>query len=157
MTKKENDFGGDIIVSGLLVSDDKNFDLNLVSLSDLREHHTELSTTILKERQTIKVNCKKELVYWHICQMFGDVTIIQDDENITGENIVKNEKQETKSREDKKLILQITGDVHVTLVESVAIVEWTQGLVTDTIADSVVAILMAVDSAPASVRMSSHH
>ena len=103
MTKKENDFGGDIIVSGLLVSDDKNFDLNQVSLSDLREHHTELSTTILKERQTIKVNCKKELVYWHICQMFGDVTIIQDDENITGENIVKNEKQETKPREDKKI------------------------------------------------------
>ncbi|KAK5781205.1 cleavage polyadenylation factor subunit YSH1 PWA37_002138 [Arxiozyma heterogenica] len=157
MIKPENNFDKEIIVSGLLVSDDKNFDLNLVSLSDLREHHTELSTTILKERQTLKINCKKELVYWHICQMFGDITILQDDENITGETIVKNQKQENKSKEDKKLILQIMGDIHVTLVESVAIVEWTQGLVTDTIADSVVAILMSVDSAPTSVKMSSHH
>lgn len=157
MIKPENNFDKEIIVSGLLVSDDKNFDLNLVSLSDLREHHTELSTTILKERQTLKINCKKELVYWHICQMFGDITILQDDENITGKTIVKNQKQENKSKEDKKLILQIMGDIHVTLVESVAIIEWTQGLVTDTIADSVVAILMSVDSAPASVKMSSHH
>lgn len=155
--KNENNSDKEIIVSGLLVSDDKNFDLNLVSLSDLREHHTELSTTILKERQTLKINCKKELVYWHICQMFGDITILQDDENITGETIIKDEKQEIKSKEDKKLVLQIMGDIHVTLVGSVAIVEWTQGLVTDAIADSVVAILMSVDSSPASVRMSSRH
>lgn len=147
----------DIIVSGLLVSDNKNFDLNLVSLSDLREHHTELSTTILKERQTVKINCRKELVYWHICQMFGDLTVIQDDENVAGEIAAKLEKKNTQLNEEKKLILQIMGDIRLILVGSIAIVEWTQGLVTDTIADSVVAILMSVDSAPASVKMSSHH
>ncbi|MCG8711177.1 hypothetical protein JHU04_004578, partial [Brenneria sp. 4F2] len=44
--------GEEIVVSGILVSDEKNFDLNLVSLTDLREHHNELSTTVLRERQT---------------------------------------------------------------------------------------------------------
>ncbi|CAL9738399.1 endoribonuclease Ysh1p [Monosporozyma servazzii] len=155
IVKEETVPDKEVIVSGLLVSDNKNFDLNLVSLSDLREHHTELSTTVLRERQTVKVNCRKELVYWHICQMFGDLTVIRDDENVTGETVSKSEK--IKPNEDKKLVLQIMGDIRLILVGSIAIVEWTQGLITDTIADSVVAILMSVDSAPASVKMSSHH
>lgn len=52
-------------------------------MSDLREHHPELSTTVIRERQTIQVDCKKELIYWHICQMFGDVSVLIDDDNVT--------------------------------------------------------------------------
>ncbi|EDO15858.1 hypothetical protein Kpol_1009p4 [Vanderwaltozyma polyspora DSM 70294] len=141
--------GDDIIVSGILVSDEKNFDLNLVSLSDLREHHSELSTTVLRERQSVQVNCKKELIYWHLCQMFGDITVISDDDNITNTTVKKEESS------NGKLVLQIMGDLRLTVAESVASLEWTQGIISDTVADSIIAILMSVDSSPSSVKMSS--
>lgn len=145
----------EIVVSGILVSDEKNFDLNLVSLTDLREHHTELSTTVLRERQTVHVDCKKELIYWHICQMFGDVGVAIDEDNIT--NRVKKEdvKKEAPEERSGKLVLKIMNDITLTVVDNLAVLEWTQGLISDTVADSVVAILMSVDSSPASVRMSS--
>lgn len=147
----------DIVVSGILVSDEKNFDLNLVSLTDLREHHTELSTTILKERQTVAVNCKPELVYWHISQMFGDVTVLEDTANITMQ--VKDEELEGNSVKSENivdnLVLQVMGDIRISIKNNLAVVEWTQSLISDTIADSIIAIVMSVDSAPASVKMSS--
>lgn len=154
---EENEDGEDIIVSGILVSDEKNFDLNLISLSDLREHHTELSTTILRERQSVTVNCKKELIYWHISQMFGDITVLRDHDNITGQ--IKKKEKESQNIKEGELILQIMGDIKLTIVDNFAVLEWTQGLISDTIADSIIAILMSVDSAPASVKMSSqdHH
>lgn len=151
----------EIVVSGILVSDEKNFDLNLVSLTDLREHHTELSTTVLRERQTVHVDCKKELIYWHICQMFGDVGVIIDEDNVT--NRIKNEdvKKESSNNNTGKLVLKVMSDITLTVVDNLATLEWTQGLISDTVADSIVAILMSVDSSPASVRMSSkscdHH
>lgn len=145
----------EIVVSGILVSDEKNFDLNLVSLTDLREHHTELSTTILRERQTVHVDCKKELIYWHLCQMFGDIRVIVDEENVT--NMVKTETMDEKSQNDKangKLVLKVMNDIKLTVYDNIATLEWTQGLISDTVADSIVAILMSVDSSPASVKMS---
>ncbi|CCC69876.1 hypothetical protein NCAS_0D02950 [Naumovozyma castellii] len=149
----------DIVVSGILVSDEKNFDLNLVSLSDLREHHSELSTTVLRERQTVYVNCRKELIYWHINQMFGDIDVLVDDDNITHSLKPKSEeKTDVKPQETTetgKLVLRIMGDIRLSLVDNTAVLEWTQGLVSDTVADSIIAILMSVDSAPASIKMSS--
>lgn len=152
----------EIVVSGILVSDEKNFDLNLVSLTDLREHHTELSTTVLRERQTVHVDCKKELIYWHLCQMFGDIRVIIDEENVT--NKLKREDADGRISDGKlngKLVLKVMNDIKLTVFDNVATLEWTQGLISDTVADSIVAILMSVDSSPASVRMSSrsceHH
>lgn len=151
----------EIVVSGILVSDEKNFDLNLVSLTDLREHHTELTTTVLRERQTVHVDCKKELIYWHICQMFGDVQVIIDEDDVT--NRIKNDdvKPEFPDGGSGRLVLKIMNDITLTIVDNLATLQWTQGLINDTVADSIVAILMSVDSSPASVRMSSkscdHH
>ncbi|SMN21264.1 similar to Saccharomyces cerevisiae YOR179C SYC1 Subunit of the APT subcomplex of cleavage and polyadenylation factor [Maudiozyma saulgeensis] len=147
----------DIVVSGILVSDEKNFDLNLVSLTDLREHHTELSSTILKERQMISVNCKPELIYWHICQMFGDVAVLEDTENVTIQ-VKKESKEAPKEASEnsiQSLTLQVMGGIKIFIRDGVATVEWTQDLISDTVADSIIAILMSVDSAPASVKMSS--
>ncbi|QLQ82155.1 hypothetical protein HG537_0G04100 [Torulaspora globosa] len=152
----------EIIVSGILVSDEKNFDLNLVSLTDLREHHTELTTTVLRERQTVHVDCKKELIYWHICQMFGDVEVIIDEDDVT--NRIKKDddvKTEFPDGGSGRLVLKIMNDITLTIVDNLATLQWSQGLISDTVADSIVAILMSVDSSPASVRMSSktcdHH
>ncbi|KAL3241169.1 cleavage polyadenylation factor subunit YSH1 [Nakaseomyces bracarensis] len=153
MKDVQKDMDGDgVIVSSILVSDEKNFDLNLVSLSDLREHHPELSTTVIRERQTIQVDCKKELIYWHICQMFGDVAILIDEDNVSNSRDMKPNEKDL-----GKLVLQIMGAIKLTVQSSKATLEWTQGLISDTVADSIVAILMSVDSAPVSVKKSSHN
>lgn len=147
----------DVIVSGILVSDDKNFDLNLVALSDLREHHTELSSTLLKEKQMIAINCKPELIYWHIRQMYGDVAVLEDIDNVTMQLKQDPDRKPSDSIDNDgvKLVLQIIGDIKIFVTDSMATVEWTQDLIGDTVADSIIAILMSVDSAPASVKMSS--
>ncbi|SCU89006.1 LAFA_0E15698g1_1 [Lachancea sp. 'fantastica'] len=155
--KKEN--GEGTIVSGILVSDEKNFDLNLVSLSDLRDYHMDLSTTVLRERQTIHIDCKKELIYWHLCQMFGDMEVVIDDEEITGKT---KEPEKTRSGTNAgELELKIMGDVKLNIIKNIATLEWSQGIMNDTVADSVMAILLSVDSSPVSVKMSSkscnHH
>ncbi|CAI4667018.1 ALI_collapsed_G0039910.mRNA.1.CDS.1 [Saccharomyces cerevisiae] len=146
----------DIVVSGILVSDDKNFELDFLSLSDLREHHPDLSTTILRERQSVRVNCKKELIYWHILQMFGEAEVLQDDDRVTNQEPKVIEESKDNLTNTGKLILQIMGDIKLTIVNTLAVVEWTQDLMNDTVADSIIAILMNVDSAPASVKLSSH-
>lgn len=143
--------GGKVVISGILVSDEKNFDLNLVSLSDLREHHTDLSTTVLKERQTVHVDCKNELIYWHLCQMFGSIDVLVDEEGVTLKN-----SQESNSLISGALVLRIMGDVKLSVADHIATLEWTQNIISDSVADSVVAILMSVDSSPASVKMTSH-
>lgn len=146
---------GETVVSGILVSDEKNFDLNLVSLSDLREHHTDLSTTVLKERQTIHVDCKKELIYWHLCQMFGDIEVLLDDEGVTLLNNLQDKNPKTSDVKSGELELRVMGDIKVSIVRDVATLEWTQGIINDTVADSILAILLSIDSSPASVKLSS--
>ncbi|SCU90554.1 LADA_0F04918g1_1 [Lachancea dasiensis] len=140
------------VVSGILVSDEKNFDLNLVSLSDLRDYHMDLSTTVLRERQTVYIDCKKELIYWHLCQMFGDMEVIIDEEGITHS---KEAPSKANSTSGDELELKIMGDVKLNIIKNIATLEWSQGIMNDTVADSVMAILLSVDSSPASVKISS--
>lgn len=147
--EKRKDTEEETIVSGILVSDEKNFDLNLVSLSDLRDYHMDLSTTVLRERQTIHIDCKKELIYWHLCQMFGDMEVLIDDAGVTHST-------EPKSASSDELEIKIMGDVKLNIIKDVVTLEWSQGIMNDTIADSVMAILLSVDSSPASVKRSSH-
>ncbi|SCU84106.1 LAMI_0C06260g1_1 [Lachancea mirantina] len=153
---KEIDEG--TIVSGILVSDEKNFDLNLVSLSDLRDHHMDLSTTVLKERQSIRLDCRKELVFWHLKQMFGDIEVLIDDAGVTVLHGDAHDKHHdaAKAKESDELELKIMGDIKLNIINDVATLEWSQGLINDTVADSVMAILLSVDSSPASVKLSSH-
>lgn len=140
-----------IFVSGLLVSNEKNFDLDLVSLTDLRDHHSELSTTIIKEKQSVRVDCKKELIYWHLCQMFENVDVVLDEDNITCRNEGKPNYEEKGT-----LILTIMHDIKVTINNFIATLEWTQSVMADMVADSIIGILMSVDSSPASVKKTSH-
>ncbi|AAS54769.2 AGR279Cp [Eremothecium gossypii ATCC 10895] len=140
------------VISGILVSDEKNFDLNLVSLSDLREHHTDLSTTVLKERQTVHVDCRNELIFWHLCQMFGDIEVLVDEEGATLTKVEEDEK----NTKPGQLVVRVMGDIKLSVVDHVATLEWTQNVISDAVADSIVAILLSVDSSPASVKRSSH-
>ncbi|GME75053.1 unnamed protein product [Ambrosiozyma monospora] len=128
------------VVNGVLVQ--KNFDLNLLKVEDLREF-SGLTTTVVKQRQTLRCNANKHLVNWQFTQMFGYVNVNVD--------------------VDQEYTFEVMGSVLITLNEhdGLASVEWQSGMVEDTIADSSIAILMSCDSSPASVKISSqqhdHH
>ncbi|CDK24139.1 unnamed protein product [Kuraishia capsulata CBS 1993] len=121
------------IISGVLVQ--KDFDLNLLKLEDLREY-SGLTTTIVRERQVMKCCAGRQLIHWHLSQMFGYVEMLAD--------------------ELDEYTVRVMDSVIVTLEDKdICTVQWSSGMMTDAIADSVIAILMSVDSSPVSVKMSS--
>ncbi|ODV94451.1 hypothetical protein PACTADRAFT_86613 [Pachysolen tannophilus NRRL Y-2460] len=120
------------LISGVLVQ--KNFDLNLLKIEDLREY-SGLSTCIVKERQTIRCCAGRDLIFWHLSQMFGFIDIKID--------------------EPEEFTIEVMNCINITLETDLCTVQWTSSMVNDTIADSVIAILLSVDSSPASVKISS--
>ncbi|KAH3662360.1 hypothetical protein OGAPHI_005612 [Ogataea philodendri] len=122
------------IVNGVLVQ--KNFDLSLLKIDDLREF-AGLTTTVVRQRQSLRCTATKTLIKWQLTQMFGYIKELVDDE--------------------EEYVAEVMNTVKITLESnhSVVTVEWNSGMVDDTIADSVLAILMSCDSSPASVKISS--
>jgi cleavage and polyadenylation specificity factor subunit 3 len=121
------------IISGVLV--EKDFNLYLVPVSDLREY-TSLTTSIVTERQSIIVDAGPDLIRYHLEQMFGSVDIIDET--------------------DDAITLEVmSGAVRVTHVGNQSTIEWIGNVMNDAIADSTLAVLLSVDSSPASVKLSS--
>ena len=120
------------ILSGVLV--EKDFEISLVGPADLREH-TNLTTSVVRERQTVIVDAGSDLVRYYLEQMFGAVEVLADDADATE--------------------FRVMGAVNVTHEGNQSMIEWEGNAMNDAIADSVLAILLAVDSSPASVKLSS--
>lgn len=121
------------LVNGVLVSN--SFEFNLMKVDDLREL-TNLTTTMLQESQVLRMTCGKDLIFWHLQQMFGYVEVVHDTED--------------------EFELKVMNDVVVTLEQKdICTVLWTSGLINDTVADSIIGILLSIDSSPASVKMTS--
>lgn len=128
-------------LSGVLVS--KDFDLSLLHLQDLHEF-TQLSTSIVKSKISLKIISDILLIKWHLEQMFGFITVIVDD----------NETWECLIMDMIKIVVEknLAKGNYALLVH----VEWiNDNLMADSLADSVVAILYSVDSSPASVKLTS--
>lgn len=128
------------VLSGVIVS--KDFDLNVLQLQDLQDF-TLLSTSIVKSKIDLKINAHISLVEWHLQQMFGQINIINDDE------------------EEWECLIMDMISVLVDRTKSQGtsnymVVEWiNDNLMADSLADSVIAILYSIDSSPASVKMTS--
>ncbi|CCG84330.1 protein of unknown function [Taphrina deformans PYCC 5710] len=122
------------LVSGILVQ--KDFEYKLMAATDLKEEAS-IGTTILKQRQTVHYTAGAELVKWHLRQMFGAL-----------EESIGNDKHE---------VVHVMNMINITIdpKRSRLIVEWESGLLSDSIADAVMCILFAVESSPASVKLTS--
>lgn len=120
------------IISGVLV--EKDFDVNLVNVSDLREYSS-LTTSVVLEKQTVVVDAGADLIRYHLEQMFGNIEILADDAD---------------SSEFK-----VMDSVKVVHEGNLTTIEWVGNVMNDAIADSVLAVLLSVDSSPASVKMTS--
>ncbi|GAV30508.1 hypothetical protein PMKS-004022 [Pichia membranifaciens] len=121
-------------IKGILVQ--KNFDINLLTVDDVRAFTT-LSTTVITLKQSVRCNANRSLVHWQFSQMFGYVKVLLDSEDIYEFEVMES----VRVRHNDKTY--------------VALVEWQCGIMEDTIADTAVAILLSCDSLPASVKLTS--
>ena len=121
------------VISGLLVAKDGSY--TLMAPSDLQEY-TGLSTTTIRQRQRINLDVGWELVRWHVEGMYGSVEAGLDREGHPTMRVMRT------------VDIKQTGEREVTL-------EWMGGSTNDMVADSVLALLMGVDTSPASVKSKS--
>uniref|UniRef100_A0A060T2H7 Endoribonuclease YSH1 n=1 Tax=Blastobotrys adeninivorans TaxID=409370 RepID=A0A060T2H7_BLAAD len=121
------------LVTGVLV--EKDFHLSLLHVNDLREY-SGITTSVVTEKQTVTVDAGPDLVRYHLEQMFGEVEVLSDET-------------------DEILVIMIMNAVRLEHSGNKSTIEWIGNVMTDAIADSVLAVLLSVDSSPASVKMSS--
>lgn len=120
------------IISGVLV--EKDFRLNLIHVSDLREYSS-LATSVVTEKQNVIVNAGPDLIRYHLEQMFGSIEVLLESPDL-----------------NEWLVMD---SVRVSYQDNETTIEWIGTVMNDAIADSVLAVLLSVDSAPTSVKMSS--
>lgn len=136
---EENIVSTGITVSGVLIS--KDFDLNLLQLEDLQEF-TQLTTSTVKSNIKLKIQANISLITWHLEQMMGYINVTHEDDD-TWECLIMDQIYVTIEKTQ-------TADGHL------ATVEWiNNNAMADSLADSVVAVLYSVDSAPLSVKLTS--
>lgn len=127
--EEEEDFKGVIV--------QKDFDLNVMKVDDVREF-TNLTTTVVKQKQILRCNANRNLVQWQLSQMFGFNTIDVD------------------SKPTVKFDIMDIVNVELNEEKGLAYVEWESGMMEDTVADSVIAILLSCDSSLSSVKLTTH-
>ncbi|KAK9355297.1 beta-lactamase-like protein [Lipomyces doorenjongii] len=119
------------IISGILVQ--KNFEMSVMAADDLKEF-SGLTTSSVIQRQSIAVEVSAELIKFHLEQMFGTLK-----DAIVGSGIG----------------YTIMDSVNVFWKPKSIVIEWEGNMLNDAIADSVLAILLSVESSPMSVKISS--
>jgi cleavage and polyadenylation specificity factor subunit 3 len=121
----------DVILNGVLVQ--KDFDMSLIAAEDLREF-AGLDTNVVMQRQTISFHGGLGLLKWHLDQMFGGVI------SETGDG-------------GRKPMFKIMDSVVVIFEEAYLLsINWIGNAMNDTIADAVLAIVLAAESSPASLK-----
>ncbi|CAG8479359.1 5568_t:CDS:10 [Paraglomus occultum] len=125
------------IVTGILVS--KDFQFNIISASDLKEF-SGIATSSILQKQTIGYRASFSLLRYHLEQMFGVLEEIVDNDEVVGLKILG------------VLSLTHTSAKYVTL-------EWLGNSINDVIADSVLTVILNIESSPASVKVTKppHH
>ncbi|CAO3657388.1 unnamed protein product [Mucor hiemalis] len=123
-------------LSGILVV--KDFQLNIMSPEDLNELGG-LITTVVTQRQVVPFNAGIGLLKWHLEMMFGTIV-------------------ETELSEEKGTVLRVSDTIDVKKLSSgpnQVTLEWVGNAMNDMVADSVLAVMLSIDSSPASVKASS--
>ncbi|GAO51751.1 mRNA cleavage and polyadenylation specificity factor complex subunit Ysh1 [Saitoella complicata NRRL Y-17804] len=120
-----------VILSGVLVQ--KDFGMSVMAAEDLREF-SGLVTSIVVEKQRVRFGAGVSLLVFHLEQMFGAVRKELD--------------------EEKRPMFKVMDTVTIRCVEEYELeIEWVGNVMNDSIADAVLAILLGVESSPASVKL----
>ena len=100
-----------------------------------------LITTVVTQRQTVPFHVGISLLKWHLEMMFGTIT------ESALEKVGKNG--------EKGTVLRVFDTIDIKQLEGRAnqlTLEWIGNTMNDMIADSVLAVILSVDSSPASVK-----
>lgn len=127
-------------LAGVVVQNDYQF--NVVSASDL-ETFTNVKLTSLTQRMAVPFRGPWELILWGLRNMWGSIKLSQ--------------LSQTGGKTETPLQQAIVEDA-VTVTRSShlsVVVEWETGNLADMIADAVMAVILQVESSPASVRSTS--
>ncbi|KAK9458107.1 beta-lactamase-like protein [Dipodascopsis uninucleata] len=122
------------ILSGIVVQ--KNFQMSIMAPEDITEF-SELATSTVLQRQIISIEVSIELVKFHLEQMFGSVV------------------KAVQAVQPYELGFIVMDAVTVWCHAKSLVIEWEGNIINDTIADSVLAILLSVDSSPMSIKLTS--
>ncbi|KAG2178190.1 hypothetical protein INT43_003443 [Umbelopsis isabellina] len=134
-------------LSGILVA--KDFQLNVMSPDDLNEFGGGLLTTVVTQRQSVPFRAAFSLLRWHLHMMFGDLH--ETDLSEGSETI------ETKGK-----VIRVLDTVDIKQMDekpNQITLEWVGNAMNDMVADSVLAVILSIESSPASVKAthSPHH
>ncbi|KAG5440228.1 hypothetical protein PCANB_001798 [Pneumocystis canis] len=125
-TPPENDH----IISGIMVQ--KDFQISIMSSDDLKEF-TGLTTSIIMQRQTLSFHASIDVLHYHLEQMFGAI--------------------EDQVDENNNRVFKVMNIVSIKcLQKNIISLEWPGNALNDTIADTVLAIILAAENSPVSVK-----
>ncbi|KAG4305104.1 hypothetical protein PORY_001274 [Pneumocystis oryctolagi] len=120
------------IISGIMVQ--KDFQISIMSSEDLKEF-SGLTTSIIMQRQTLSFHASIDILRYHLEQMFGTI--------------------EDKTNENNNRIFKVMNIVSIKFLQkNIISLEWPGNALNDTIADTVLAIILAAENNPTSIKMS---
>ncbi|KAJ8652014.1 hypothetical protein O0I10_012358 [Lichtheimia ornata] len=127
-------------LNGVIVA--KDFQLNIMSTEDLNELGG-LITTVVTQRQVVPFNAAISLLKWHLEMMFGTVQ--------------ETDLSKVDGSTEKGSVLRVFDTIDIKKLQGAGnqlMLEWIGNAMNDMVADSVLAVILSVDSSPASVKVS---
>ncbi|KAL4934574.1 cleavage polyadenylation factor subunit YSH1 [Aspergillus undulatus] len=153
------------VMAGVLVQN--GFDLSLMAPDDLREYAGLATTTITCKQHITLSSASMDLIKWALEGTFGAIEKIGNDEETKKEEgeDANGEKQPKEEAADEEIPMEepqtylIMGSVIIRYHPRTREVElqWEGNMMNDGVADAVMAVLLTVESSPASVKQSAKH
>ena len=156
----ENEDGDGPLMAGVLVQN--GFDLSLMAPDDLREYAGLATTTITCKQHITLSSASMDLIKWALEGTFGAIEEIGTDEDAKKDDqqSESEEKERMKEEADEEIPMEkpqaylVMGCVVIRYHPRTREVElqWEGNMMNDGIADAVMAVLLTVESSPASVK-----
>ncbi|RDW76725.1 cleavage polyadenylation factor subunit YSH1 [Aspergillus mulundensis] len=148
------------LMAGVLVQN--GFDLSLMAPDDLREYAGLETTTITCKQHITLSSASMDLIKWALEGTFGAIEEIGSDQDAKKED---QEEQDMKEDVDEEIPMEkpqtylVMGCVVIRYHPRTREVElqWEGNMMNDGVADAVMAVLLTVESSPASVKQSAKH
>ncbi|KAL4873783.1 hypothetical protein BDV12DRAFT_159602 [Aspergillus spectabilis] len=153
------------LISGVLIQN--GFDLSLMAPDDLREYAGLATTTITCKQHITLSSASMDLIKWALEGTFGAIEEIgtgqevkKQEGHINGEkHRLKGEAADEENPMEEPQIYLVMGCVIIRYHPRTREVElqWEGNMMNDGVADAVMAVLLTVESSPASVKQSAKH
>ncbi|KAL4900372.1 hypothetical protein BDW74DRAFT_162191 [Aspergillus multicolor] len=156
----ENEDGDGPLMAGVLVQN--GFDLSLMAPDDLREYAGLETTTITCKQHITLSSASMDLIKWALEGTFGAIEEIGTEQDTKTEEQEEQPMKEEANEEipmEKPQAYLVMGCVVIKYHPRIREVElqWEGNMMNDGVADAVMAVLLTVESSPASVKQSAKH